>query len=71
MEKKKKINLEKTTLLRLQDDQMKALLGAEQQTTDSGVACGNTIDVPVDTTEPTEANFAAEGSCCRRSCNGK
>ncbi|RAJ74051.1 hypothetical protein CLV59_111171 [Chitinophaga dinghuensis] len=70
MEKKKKINLEKETLLRLQDDQMKALLGAEQQTTDSGVACGNTIDVPTDGTDAAPAQgFAAEGSCCRRSCN--
>ncbi|NSL87175.1 class I lanthipeptide [Chitinophaga solisilvae] len=64
---KKKIKLEKETLLRLQDDQMKALLGAEQQTTDSGVACGNTIDFP----EETAKLALAEGSCCRRSCNGK
>ncbi len=69
MEKKNKIKLEKETLLRLQDDQMKALLGSEGQTTDSGVACDNTVDVPVDTVEPTASNFAAEPSCCRRSCN--
>ncbi|RAJ74052.1 hypothetical protein CLV59_111172 [Chitinophaga dinghuensis] len=67
---KKKITLEKETLLRLQDDQMKSLLGSEGQTTDSGVACDNTVDVPVDTVEP-EFAATAEGSCCRRSCNGK
>ncbi|NSL87174.1 class I lanthipeptide [Chitinophaga solisilvae] len=69
MEKKKKINLEKATLLRLQDDQMKALLGAEDQTTDSGVACSNTVDVPTESDAKLE--YAAEGSCCRRSCNTK
>ncbi|NSL87176.1 class I lanthipeptide [Chitinophaga solisilvae] len=68
MEKKNKIRLEKETLLRLQDDQMKALLGSEGQTTDSGVACGNTVDVPA---QEKENALVAEGadSCCRRSCN--
>ncbi|RAJ74053.1 hypothetical protein CLV59_111173 [Chitinophaga dinghuensis] len=69
MEKKNKITLEKETLLRLQDDQMKALLGSEGQTTDSGVACGNTVDLPTDGTDVAQFSSEAADSCCRRSCN--
>jgi natural product precursor len=60
--KNKKINLQKSSLLKLQDEQMKALIGAEgDQTVDSGVACDNTV-------KPAVARLV-EDSCCRRSCN--
>lgn len=65
MSKKKKIKLEKETLMSLQEDQMKALIGAEKMTTDSGVACDNTIDPEI----LERANLQVENSCCRRSCN--
>jgi len=63
--KNKKLILKKETLVRLQEDQMKALIGAEKMTTDSGAACGNTVDVPI---EAIAKAAAADGSCCRRSC---
>lgn len=56
--KKNKIKLEKESLLNLQEDQMKALIGAEEMSNDSGAACGNTVDVLK----------AVDESCCRRSC---
>ncbi len=60
---KKKIKLEKQTLMSLQEDQLKALIGgAEKMSTNSGAACGNTVEL--------EIEKATEDSCCRRSCNG-
>lgn len=56
--KKKKISLKKETLMNLQEDQMKALIGAEDMSNDSGAACGNTVELA-----------AIDESCCRRSCN--
>lgn len=56
---KKKINLEKESLMNLQEDQMKSLLGADDMSDDSGAVCDNTVDVPI---------AAIEESCCRRSC---
>lgn len=56
---KKKIKLEKETLLNLQEDQMQSLIGAEEMSNDSGAACDNDVDVPL---------AVAEDSCCRRSC---
>lgn len=55
--KKKKISLKKETLMNLQEDQMKSLIGADEMSNDSGAACDNTIDPLV-----------IEESCCRRSC---
>lgn len=60
MSKKKKIELKKEQLLNLQEDQMKALIGAEDMSNDSGAACGNTVELAL----------AVDKSCCRRSCNG-
>lgn len=65
-EPKKTLKLQKETLVRLQENQMQALIGAEQMTTDSGAACGNTIDVPI--TKGINQGIALEKSCCRRSC---
>ncbi|MET3034653.1 class I lanthipeptide [Chryseobacterium sp. NRRL B-14859] len=63
---KKVLNLKKETLVRLQEKQMRALVGAEEMSNKSGV-CGNTIEVPIGT-----LGLAAAGdSCCKRSCNGK
>jgi hypothetical protein len=60
--KPKKILLEKKALIKLQDEQMKAMIGGDdKQTVDSGVACDNTV-------QPA-ALVAVEDSCCRRSCN--
>lgn len=56
--KKKKISLKKETLMNLQEDQMKSLIGAENMSDDSGAACDNTIEMVE----------AIEKSCCRRSC---
>lgn len=56
---KKKINLEKESLMNLQEDQMKSLLGADDMSDDSGAACDNTVDIPI---------AVIEESCCRRSC---
>lgn len=58
MKKKNKIFLEKESLMNLQEDQMQALVGAEDMSNDSGAACGNTIDA-----------IEADNSCCRRSCS--
>lgn len=56
--KKKKIILEKESLMSLQENQMKSLIGADDMSDDSGAACGNTIETNI-----------IEDSCCRRSCN--
>ncbi len=55
--KKKKITLQKKSLMNLQDDQMKSLIGAEEMSNDSGATCDATIKLP-----------AVDESCCRRSC---
>ena len=65
-EPKKTLKLQKETLVRLQENQMQALIGAEQMTTDSGAACGNTVDVPIKALGA--QRVAIEKSCCRRSC---
>lgn len=57
---KKKLKLEKDTLMNLQEDQMSALIGAEEMSNDSGAVCDNTVEMVVEIDE----------SCCRRSCNG-
>jgi len=66
MEKKKqKLQLKKETLISLQENQMKALLGAEDMTTQSGAVCDNDVEVDL---KPQAAARAAADSCCRRSC---
>ncbi len=55
--KKKKITLEKNSLMNLQDDQMKSLIGADDMSDDSGATCGATVKLE-----------AVDDSCCRRSC---
>lgn len=59
---KKVLNLRKETLVRLQEKQMKALMGAQEMSNRSG-GCDNTITVNL--------KVAAGDSCCKRSCNGK
>jgi hypothetical protein len=61
--KKKVLNLKKETLVRLQEKQLQALVGAAAMSNG-----GNTITVVIDVT----AGLAEAGdSCCKRSCNGK
>ncbi|WP_155523293.1 class I lanthipeptide [Flammeovirga pectinis] len=55
---KKKIKLNKETLVSLQEDQMKSSFGAEQSN-DSGAVCDNEIG----------ALAIAADSCCKKSCN--
>ncbi|AKK72577.1 class I lanthipeptide [Chryseobacterium sp. NRRL B-14859] len=59
---KKVLNLKKETLVRLQEKQMKALIGAAEMSNNSGV-CDNTIKVPIG------GLGAVAASCCKRSCN--
>jgi len=64
MKKNKKVlNLKKETLVKLQEKQMNALVGAAEMSNG-----GNTITVTIDV--PIGLGVAAEGnSCCKRSCN--
>ncbi len=64
MKKNKKVlNLKKETLVRLQEKQLQALVGAADMSNG-----GNTITVTIDV--PIGLGIAAEGnSCCKRSCN--
>ncbi len=63
MSKKKKIKLEKETLMSLQEDQMKALIGAQKMSTDSGAVCDNEVELDLEIVK------GKDESCCRRSCN--
>ncbi len=49
----------------LQEDQMKALIGAKDMSTDSGAVCDNDVELDVNL----EIAKAENNSCCRRSCN--
>jgi len=63
--KKKVLNLKKETLVRLQEKQLQALVGAAAMSNG-----GNTITVTVEV--PIGVGLAEGGdSCCKRSCNGK
>lgn len=60
---KKELKLQKETLVRLQEDQMKSLLGAENMTTQSGAVCDNDVEIT-----KIGRVAAIDESCCRRSC---
>jgi hypothetical protein len=61
MNKKKTLNLKKETLVRLQEKQMNALVGANEMSNGN-----NTIIVII-----VVGAEQVENSCCKRSCNGK
>ncbi len=63
MKKNKKVlNLKKETLVKLQEKQMNALVGAAEMSNG-----GNTITVVIDINPG--LGIAAGDSCCKRSCN--
>ena len=67
----KKLNLNKETLLRLQEEQMHSLVGAarEMSNDDSAGVCVSNGDKACDV-DLTPLRAAADGSCCKKSCNG-
>lgn len=63
----KRLKLEKETLIRLQEDQMKSLYGAAHHSTQSRFLCKKET-IEDGKPKPKEDEKKLENSCCRRSC---